>query len=242
MAKTLIISDIHLASDVCKAKTLRKFLEKIGREFDRIVILGDLFDHANFTRLKSKHWDLLDTLRDLSKHVEVVWVEGNHDVHIFTEVISHMIGAQIVSQKEHYEIIEGDKKFVLIHGHQFDTFISDMKWWLLAVVATRLYSLVQRFDTENYVMSRYVKRKSKLLLKVSKANRDRAWDYARKHDAQVVICGHTHIEKEETSEDGITYLNTGSWVDSPCGYVVIDSDGSYALCEHDSDKNSEQST
>lgn len=239
--RTLVISDIHLASEVCKAKTLRKFLEKNGKDFDRIIILGDLFDHANFNRLKGKHWDLLDELRHLSKDKEVVWVEGNHDVHIFTEVISHMIGAKIVGQKDHYEFVAGGKKFIFIHGHQFDTFISDMKWWLLAVTATRIYSWIQRFDTKNYVLSRYVKKKSKMLLKVSKANRDSAWDYARKHGAQCILCGHTHVEKEEISEDGIVYLNTGSWVDLPCSYVTIEKDGSYKLCEHESDKDSEQS-
>ena len=81
MLDAIIISDIHLGSDVCQAEALDKFLKKIDKlQPQRIIVNGDLFDCLNFNKLPKHHWHILKDLRKLSKKTEVIWLNGNHSV------------------------------------------------------------------------------------------------------------------------------------------------------------------
>src|SRR6185312_7924089 len=79
-ADTLIISDLHLGSDVSRAREACQMIR--NAVFHRLILLGDIFCDMNFGRLKKQHWHFLSMIRKLSnpkRGVEVVWVEGNHD-------------------------------------------------------------------------------------------------------------------------------------------------------------------
>jgi UDP-2,3-diacylglucosamine pyrophosphatase LpxH len=39
-----------------------------------------------------------------------------------------------------------------------------------------------------------------------------------------VVTGHTHFA-EDTHVNDIHYVNTGSWTETPCAYVTVDSKG-----------------
>jgi len=91
MLDAIIISDIHLGSDVCQAEALDKFLKKIDKlQPQRLIVNGDLFDCLNFNKLPKHHWHILKDLRKLSKHTEVIWINGNHDGHY--EYVSNLLG------------------------------------------------------------------------------------------------------------------------------------------------------
>src|SRR6516225_4446687 len=97
---TLIISDLHLGSNVSRAADALDLLHSV--DFGRLVLLGDIFADLNFRRLTKEHWKFLGHIRKLSnpKHdVEVVWVEGNHD-HGLTDVMSHLVGVSVYQQYE----------------------------------------------------------------------------------------------------------------------------------------------
>src|SRR5437879_10253477 len=116
---TLIISDVHLGSDVSRAKDALHLLQSI--KFKRLILLGDIFSDLNFRRLTKEHWKFLGHIRKLSNpkhHVEVVWVEGNHDLGL-TEVMSHLVGVPVYQE---YAWRYGGKLHMAIHGHQFDRF------------------------------------------------------------------------------------------------------------------------
>ncbi|MCY7360682.1 MAG: metallophosphoesterase, partial [Ignavibacteria bacterium] len=86
---TLIISDIHLGSKASRPLQVKEMLESY--RFKRLILLGDIFDDLNFTRLNKEHWNLLSYIRKLSnpeKNIEVVWVEGNHDEGLI-DIMSH---------------------------------------------------------------------------------------------------------------------------------------------------------
>ena len=91
-ADAIIISDIHLGSDVSKAKLLTTFLEKIEKENSTkcIILNGDFFDNMDFRRLKKHHWKVLSLIRSMSDHIKVVLILGNHDGP--AEVLSHLLG------------------------------------------------------------------------------------------------------------------------------------------------------
>jgi UDP-2,3-diacylglucosamine pyrophosphatase LpxH len=82
---TVILSDLHLGSEVSRAKAALQMLK--ATSFRRLILLGDIFCDLNFRRLKKEHWHFLSYIRKLSnpkRGVEVVWVEGKprrHSAH-----------------------------------------------------------------------------------------------------------------------------------------------------------------
>jgi len=97
---TLILSDLHLGSDVSRADDARRMLRR--HRFRRLILLGDIFSDLNFGRLTKQHWKFLGYIRKLSnpkRQVEVIWVEGNHD-HGLTDVMSHLVGVKVYQQYE----------------------------------------------------------------------------------------------------------------------------------------------
>ena len=103
---TLILSDLHLGSDMSRADEARRMLRQ--RRFRRLILLGDIFSDLNFGRLTKQHWRFLSYIRKLSnpkRQVEVVWVEGNHD-HGLTDVMSHrsMCGSMEVCATLRYTV------------------------------------------------------------------------------------------------------------------------------------------
>src|SRR6202521_5882282 len=92
---TVIISDLHLGSEVSRAGEALQFLQSI--QFKRLILLGDIFADLNFARLTKEHWKFLSYIRKLSnpkRKIEVVWVEGNHD-HGLTNIMSHLVGVRV---------------------------------------------------------------------------------------------------------------------------------------------------
>src|SRR5258708_37517254 len=95
---TVIISDLHLGSEISRGGDALKFLQSI--RFKRLILLGDIFCDLNFRRLTKEQWKFLGHIRKLSNprhEIDVVWVEGNHD-HGLTEVMSHLVGVPVYQQ------------------------------------------------------------------------------------------------------------------------------------------------
>ena len=94
-ADTIILSDLHLGSEVSRASDAVRMLKSAS--FNRLILLGDIFSDLNFRRLKKEHWQFLGYIRKLSnpkREIEVVWVEGNHD-HGLSDVMSHLVGIRV---------------------------------------------------------------------------------------------------------------------------------------------------
>jgi UDP-2,3-diacylglucosamine pyrophosphatase LpxH len=191
--------------------------------FNRLILLGDIFDNLNFARLKKEHWGLLSVVRKLSnpkRKTKVVWVEGNHDDGL-AEIMSHLIGIEVF--KEYSWRLNG-KKFLAIHGHQFDRFLNENV--IISNIASFIYDRIQRWGSEKQTVARFLKSKSKGWLRLAKKVADGAAEYAKHKKANVVICGHTHQEnKYEYPEKGITYYNSGCWTDIPSSYILIYENG-----------------
>ncbi len=120
--ETLIVSDVHLGSEVSRAKDLLEMLRT--HTFNRLILLGDIFADLNFKRLKKEHWELLSYIRKLSnpkRQTEIVWVEGNHDTGL-ADVMSQLVGVKVYQELK-WEF--AGKKYLAIHGHQFDRFLVD---------------------------------------------------------------------------------------------------------------------
>lgn len=213
---TIIISDLHLGSKVSQPEKVLKMLE--GYSFRKLILLGDVFDSMDFRNLPKECWNLLTYIEKISKGKKVRWVIGNHDeglVDIFRSLLDAEIHETYIWHYKH-------KKYLAIHGHQFDRFLVDNAF--LSFMASKFYNFVQRIDSDEKKFSHYLKRKSKGWLRLSQKVAHSAILFGRENDANFVFCGHTH-KAMQRNKHKIKYYNSGCWTDSPCNYITIDEKG-----------------
>lgn len=210
----VIISDLHLGSDVCRSDDILEFLHYL--ETDTLILNGDIFDNLNFEKLKSSHWQIVKKLRKLTKKTSLVWIRGNHDKD--AEVIAHLIGAVFLNEYiiDKYK----DRSILVTHGDQFDIYIN--KRPLLSRFADCIYRKIQSFDKwrgNNYHYSEYIKNKSKTFLKSMYNTEQSALRHAKKNGFDGLIMGHLH--RAIHIKDNVEYANTGSWTQKECNYITI---------------------
>jgi UDP-2,3-diacylglucosamine pyrophosphatase LpxH len=212
---TLILSDFHLGSRVSRSKKAIELLESY--KFEKLILLGDIFENLDFNRLRNSEWRLLSLISAFSRKKKVRWIEGNHDKGL-TKIFAAFTGAKAYKT---YKWSYNGKKYLAIHGHQFDNFLIDNA--LLSYLANWIYNLVQLIDFPDKRMSRYIKRKSKGWLRLSEKVAKRALLYAKLMNVDYIFCGHTHRALHRKKKD-IHYYNSGCWTDSPCSFIVLDGD------------------
>ena len=199
---TVIISDLHLGSEVSRAGDALQFLLSV--RFHRLILLGDIFADLNFRRLTKEHWKFLGHIRKLSNprhEMEVVWVEGNHD-HGLTEVMSHLVGVPVYQE---YGWQYGGKRHLAIHGHQFDSFA--VKNALLSKTGQFIFLQLQKIDSRNQRFARYLDRLNTRWLRLSEQVAHGALSYAKPGKAERIFCGHTHAPLSRVSgRSGILQL------------------------------------
>ncbi len=216
---TLILSDVHLGAEVSRARAATRMLKETT--FRRLILLGDIFADLNFGRLKKEHWQFLGAIRKLSnpkRKVEVVWVEGNHDLGL-TNVMSHLVGVKVYQD---YAWNYAGLRHMAIHGHQFDGFAVNSV--SLSSLGTWFYLLLQKLDLRGKPLARLIDRLNTRWLRMSAKVASGALAYARLHGADRIFCGHTH-DAMHREQDGIHYYNSGGWIDSRLTYITIAEDG-----------------
>jgi UDP-2,3-diacylglucosamine pyrophosphatase LpxH len=210
----LIISDLHLGSDVCQASLLKEFLEWAVEKTRELIINGDIFDDLNFKRLHKQHFACLKVIRRNSDRddLRLVWVRGNHDGP--SEVVGHIVGVEVLDEY----VFENDQlRLLVLHGDQFDRFVNDYRW--LTELACGLFYYIQKWTPHH--AARYIRRVSKQWQRSSLLIRDGAVAYAASKGCHYVTCGHTHLPVLERV-GGVLYANSGTWTDHPpCPFVAV---------------------
>src|SRR5262245_27298930 len=150
----LVISDLHLGSDVCQAKLLEEFLEWAVLSTRELVINGDIFDDLNFKRLTRRHFACLKVIRRNSDRQDfrLIWMRGNHDGP--ADIVSHIVGVEILDE---YIFDNGDIRLLILHGDQFDHFIT--KYHGVTSIASGLFYFIQKWAPHN--AARWIRRVSK---------------------------------------------------------------------------------
>jgi UDP-2,3-diacylglucosamine pyrophosphatase LpxH len=212
----LVLSDLHLGSELSKAWEALELLQSI--KFRRLILLGDIFCDLNFRRLTKKHWQFLSHIRKLSnpkRGITVTWVEGNHDYGL-SEVMSHLVGIPVYQE---YTWETDGVRNIAIHGHQFDNFLIRNHVFLNGI-ASSLYLFIQQLSSKGKVVARLLDRLNTSWQRLTPKVADGAIAYASARGASRVFCGHTH-EAITFERDGIFYYNTGSWTNHRCTYVTV---------------------
>ncbi|RLE80968.1 MAG: hypothetical protein DRJ52_05200 [Thermoprotei archaeon] len=134
--EALIISDTHFGLKVggeyaTDYQSLVKLMEHIKREHNvkLVVLLGDIFDFWQGEAL-----DLMNTSYEFVKELmkldaTIVYVAGNHD-RIIAKIVLRSRKGDIYVVPDFFILESGGRRFLLIHGHQFDRlFIATKGLW-----------------------------------------------------------------------------------------------------------------
>lgn len=239
---TLIVSDVHLGSRVSRAKECLELIEsyridKRRWRFRKLILLGDIFDDLNFSRLDKYAWKLVSLFREITdeeSNAEVVWVLGNHD-ELLVPLMAHLVGIRV---HEEYEWEVGERRYFAMHGQQFDKWI--INYPNISKVPSWMYDLIQQLDGPKQRISRFVKEKSKTWLRINDSVAKGIVNYATSKDKGIVaaFCGHTHIAEEiDFPDSGIRYFNTGCWTGKHAPtYVTVSLTGVIKLREFENRK------
>jgi UDP-2,3-diacylglucosamine pyrophosphatase LpxH len=220
MFDTLLVSDVHLGSEVSRARDALDLIQSLS--FRRLVLLGDIFSDLNFRRLNGEHWKFLSCIRKLSnpkRKIEVVWVEGNHDFGL-SNVMSHLVGVPVYQR---YIWNFQGKRHLAIHGHQFDNFMKRNPL-LVRIGEFFLHDVIPCLDGKTKPIARFLDRCTTNWGRMTPRIMNGALAYAKAGNIDRVFCGHTHVALS-AERDGVSYYNTGSWIDSQPTYVTVGEEG-----------------
>jgi UDP-2,3-diacylglucosamine pyrophosphatase LpxH len=229
------ISDVHLGTRGSKATALLQFLK--DAEFETLYLVGDLIDIWALRRgiyWPQDHNDVVQKLlRRARKGTEIIYIVGNHD-----EFLSrfHGVYGGVSIQKNAVHLCADGRRLLIIHGHELDTVVQNMGW--LAHLGDIGYTFLMRcnglvnfcrrlFGKEYWSLSAYVKAEVKNVVSFIGQFEESVVRYARDFDVDGVLCGHIHTAAVREI-NGITYYNTGDWVES--GTVIVEQfDGTMEL-------------
>ena len=140
-------------------------------------------------------------------------------------------GGIVVADRAIHETADG-KRFLVIHGDQFDTVVHNARWlaylgdWAYdaAMWSTGVVTQLRRLlGLPYWSFSSWAKVKVKKAVNFIGAFQNVLTEEARRSDVDGVICGHIHHAAIEQFGD-VPYINTGDWVES-CTAVVEHFDG-----------------
>lgn len=211
------VSDLHLGTNISKAKELHNFLKE--NTFNNIFLVGDIIDMQQMKKKlfwKKSHNKVIQLLLKLSKTYNVYFIAGNHD-EMLSIFDGDSFGSITVHERLSYTTLKGDKALIL-HGHQFDGIITKMKWlyWVgdnmytLALFLNKVYNFITSLFGRNYwSLSQYLKSKVKNVVSFINNFENIVVEEAKKGGYDTVICGHIHVYADKNIDD-IRYLQL--WV------------------------------
>jgi UDP-2,3-diacylglucosamine pyrophosphatase LpxH len=221
--KTIIISDLHLGTKGSKALEVVEFLNAFSCEL--LILNGDIIDgwqlkkkgiwhkkHTNFFR---------KILKIISKNkTKVIYLRGNHD-DFLDQIIPLNIGQNFRIQRD-YILDSGGKKYFVTHGDIFDSITSHMKWlaylgdfgYTLLLSINKLYNQHRlKKGLPYYSLSQVIKQKVKMAVSYISDFEEKLSELAIAKNCEGIICGHIH-QPAIRQINGITYMNSGDWVES----------------------------
>lgn len=229
--RTAWISDVHLGTRASGAARLLDFLRQY--DFDMLYIVGDLIDVWQIRRSRywpQQHNDVIQKiLRKSRKGTRVIYIPGNHD-----EMISSFCGVYgaITIQKYAIHRTADGRRMLIIHGHELDTIVQNVKW--LAFLGDAGYQFLlslnpfinfvrRRFGLGYWSLSAYVKQRVKDAVSFIGKFEAAVARYAERYRVEAILCGHIHSVSIRDFGN-VTYYNCGDWVET-CSALIEHFDG-----------------
>lgn len=222
--KVCVISDLHLGTYGCQAKSINKYLKSIDPEI--LVLNGDIIDIWQFSKSywPDSHMKVAQRIfKMMANGTEVYYLTGNHDEMLRKFANFQMSRFHLMNKL----VLELDgKKAWIFHGDVFDVTMKNSKW--LAKLGAVGYdtliilnSIVNWFSTKlgkgKLSFAQKVKSGVKSAIKFIDDFEQTAIDIASEKGFDYVICGHIHQPQKRfaTSPSGnLMYLNSGDWIEN----------------------------
>ncbi|BBL74269.1 UDP-2,3-diacylglucosamine diphosphatase [Methylomagnum ishizawai] len=236
--RAIFISDVHLGTRACQAARLVDFLREHPSEY--LYLLGDIIDFWAMSRgeiywSRAQNTFVQKVLRRGRHGDKIILVPGNHD-EALREYLDMAFG-DIVLKGEHVHTAVDGKRYLLLHGDDFDqvtryhrwvAVLGDVSYNFLVRVNALLSWLRRQFKRPGYwSLAGYAKRKVKTAVNFIFDFEDSVLHHVRERGFDGVVCGHIHWA-EIKQIDGLSYMNCGDWVDS-CTAIVEHLDGRMEL-------------
>lgn len=236
--RTAWISDMHLGTRGANATVLLDFLREY--DFEYLYVVGDLIDIWSMRRGRywpQSHNDVIQKiLRKARKGTRVVYIPGNHD-----EMVGDFCGSygNIDVQRHAVHLTATGKRMLIIHGHELDTVVQNVKWLAFAgdVGYQFLLSLNpainfvrRRFGLGYWSLSAYAKKRVKDAVNFIGRFEEAVAHYAQQFKVDAVLCGHIHSVAIRTIQN-VEYYNCGDWVET-CSALVEDYTGEISLVSY----------
>ncbi len=233
--RTIWISDIHLGTRSAKAEGVLDFLKH--HEADRYYLVGDIVDGWALQRSwywPASHNELVQVLLERASEAEMIYIPGNHD-----EAARQFPGLQLgdvtIRTSTTHTTADG-RRLLVLHGDEFDGVVRHARW--LSKIGGWAYQTLLTINRHVNRVRRWMNKPYWSLAAAAKTTTKRAVQYvadfeqavvqrAGRENVDGVICGHIHVP-ELRPIDGVTYANTGDWVEN-CTALVEHGDGRLAL-------------
>lgn len=203
----IIVSDLHIGSRYFQFGAFERFLEKLPADHE-LIMNGDIID-SPYVKMEKSDQRALDMIEAVSYRQKVVWVRGNHD----NGYVPKSFGKTIY--KSSHRI---DNRLLITHGDGFDDIMPRSR---LFIKAFRLmHNLRVKMGARPVHVAEYAKKWKSFYRVLRKNIALNAVKCAAENGFEAVTCGHTHYP-EDVILDGIRYINTGAWTESPAYYLHI---------------------
>jgi predicted phosphodiesterase len=219
-----VISDLHLgARGVTDAfghddAEFLRFLEHLERNFERIVLLGDIWETLTGAALGQPLGELRAAQ---AAHPEIAerflrpkysYVHGNHD----------LIAGNALDAPEELTLEADGTRILFTHGHHHDVIFQRARWlselgvwlgaWIRRIGLSPLYRVFQKLDAA----------RGGVTLDAGACTFQRwAVGVARLRSADIVVTGHTHLATRAKHE-GALFLNSGSCSEGAYSFLSLD--------------------
>ena len=234
--RSIWISDFHLGTRGCQSELLLEFIKHTQSE--KLYLVGDIIDGwalKNTWHWPQSHNDVVQKILRKARHgTKVFYLSGNHDEVTRGFAPVNFGGVSILNQIIHETVDK--KKYLVVHGDQFDGIIQCAKW--LAMLGSITYDFLIYFNRyinffrkklgyEYWSLSNYLKFTVKNAVKFVSEYEKLVCNYAKQFKVEGIICGHIHHANMQYMNE-IHYINDGDWVES-CTALVEHFDGKLEL-------------
>lgn len=203
----IIVSDLHIGSRYFLYDHFDRFLRNLPQD-DDLVLNGDIIENPS-QKLVSPHQQILDLIVQESYRRKVVWVRGNHDNGYAMDEPGG------IYFRPFYAI---GNRLLIMHGDDFDEVMPRSRPFMMAFKF--MHRIRVKLGAKPVHVAHYAK-KWKLFYGVLRKNvMMNAVRCAKENGYEAITCGHTHYP-EDVLFDGVRYINTGSWTESPLFYLSL---------------------
>lgn len=241
--KAWFISDIHL-KDIRErnSEQLLRFLHFVSKDAKttHLFLLGDIFDlwvgHSDL--FYKKFAPLVDLIVQIKKQgIEVIYFEGNHDLHI-EKFWQEKFQIPVLVERKIFQL--GNLKVQVEHGDYINP--DDLAYMrYLSVIRSQPLKIFAQtmpgkfFEKVGTWASRVSRETSYTYRKDSEIQlRERIRAFAETqaalNDFDYLIAGHMHLRDEYQFQSGqrsVISINLGSWFEEPKAYLLEDGQGQW---------------